>query len=292
VQNEARAVTAGSTDGVDAVPAKVPAALLAAEFAGTAVLVAVGVSLVILDFGAGSPVAGALPAAGLRRLLTGFGFGAVGALIAVSPIGKVSGAHINPVVTLAFWLKRAMGGRLALGYVAAQLAGAVVGALPLLAWGRMGESVRFGGTYPGPGYGAGGALLGEVVTTAALVLGLFVFVGHARLRPFTPLLFPVLYAVMVYVEAPVSGTSTNPARSLGPEVIAGVWDGFWVYVAGPVLGALLGTGTHAFTWVRRFEVEVAKLYHFEHDPHGVLRGSPRRASRQLGGRHGREKNVR
>jgi aquaporin Z len=270
---------------------RVPAALLMAEFAGTALLVAAGVSLVILDFGSGSPLVAALPDAGLRRLLTGFGFGAVGALIAVSPIGKVSGAHINPVVTLAFWLKGAMGGRLALGYVTAQLSGAVAGALPLLAWGRMGESVGFGATCPGVTVGPGAALLGEVVTTAALILGLFVFVGHGRLRPFTPLLFPFLYAVMVYLEAPVSGTSTNPARSFGPAVVSGVWTDWWVYVAGPAAGALLGSGTHGFTLVRRFEVEVAKLYHFEHDPHGVLCTAARRASWRKGGHDGHERDV-
>lgn len=261
---------------------KVPAGLLVAEFAGTALLIAAGVSIVILDFGTGSPVVSLLPEAGVRRLLTGFGFGAVGALIAVSPIGKVSGAHINPVMTLAFWLKGTMGGRLALAYVAAQLAGAVVGALPLLAWGRMGESVRFGATHPGTGFGLGAALLGEVVTTAALILGLFLFVGHGRLRPFTPLLFPALYAVMVYLEAPVSGTSTNPARSLGPAVVAATWNGWWVYLVGPVVGALLGVGIHRFTWVRRFEVEIAKLYHFQHDPHGVLCSSARREGPRQG----------
>lgn len=255
---------------------RVPAPLLVAEFAGTALLIAVGVSIVIVDFGTGSPVLSLLPEAGVRRLLTGFGFGVVGALIAVSPIGKVSGAHINPVVTLAFWLKGTIGGRLALAYVAAQLAGAVVGALPLLAWGRMGESVWFGATHPGTGFGPGAALLGEVATTTALVLGLFLFVGHGRLRPFTPLLFPALYAVMVYLEAPVSGTSTNPARSLGPAVVAATWNGWWVYLVGPVMGALFGAGIHGITWVRRFEVEIAKLYHFEHDPHGVLCSSARR----------------
>jgi aquaporin Z len=261
---------------------RVPAALLVAEFAGTALLIAAGVSIVILDFGTGSPVVSLLPDAGVRRLLTGFGFGAVGALIAISPIGKVSGAHINPVVTLAFWLKGAVGGRLALAFVAAQLAGAVIGALPLLAWGRMGESVRFGATHPGTGFGPGAALLGEVATTAALVLGLFLFVGHGRLRPLTPLLFPAFYAVMVYVEAPVSGTSTNPARSLGPAVVAATWTGWWVYLVGPVVGALLGVGIHRFTWLRRFEIEIAKLYHFEHDPHGVLCSSTRREGPRQG----------
>ncbi len=99
--------------------AKVPWSLYVSEFVGTALLVAVGVSVVILDFGTGSPVARAIPDAGARRALTGFLFGAVGGLIALSPVGKISGAHINPAVTLAFWMRGKMGPGHAAGYAAA-----------------------------------------------------------------------------------------------------------------------------------------------------------------------------
>jgi len=245
-------------------------ALCGAEFAGTALLVAAGVSLVILDFGAGSPVAAAIRSEAARRALTGFGFGCVGALIAVSPLGKTSGAHINPAVTLAFWLNGTMRASYAVGYVAAQLAGGVAGALPLLAWGRVGASIAYGATVPGSGVGAWTALAGETATTAALVVGLFVLLGRRTLRRFTPLLFPALYALMVWLEAPISGTSTNPARTLGPAVVSGVWRAWWVYVAGPAAGALLAVSSHRLTWLRRFEVEVSKVYHFGHDPHGAL----------------------
>jgi aquaporin Z len=250
---------------------KIPKVLFFSEFAGTATLVAVGLSIVILDFGAGSPIVSLLPGAGLRRLLTGFMFGAIGALIAISPVGKTSGAHINPSVTLAFWAKRKMSAGHAAGYIMAQLAGAIVGALPLMAWGRMGVSIQYGATLPGGGYSAFDAMLGEAVTTFALIMGLFLFIGHERLRPYTPLLFPFLFAVMVYVEAPVSGTSTNPARTLGPAVVSGDWQAWWVYWVGPFIGTLMAVSAHTFTWLRRFEFEVAKVYHFQHDPHGVFR---------------------
>jgi aquaporin Z len=85
-------------------------------------LVAVGLSIVILDFGRGSPVLQLIPDAGWRRLITGFLFGTTGALIAISPLGRESGAHINPVVTLSFWLMRKLGPGVALGYVLAQRA--------------------------------------------------------------------------------------------------------------------------------------------------------------------------
>lgn len=247
--------------------------LFVSEFVGTALLVGVGVSIVILDFGAGSPVATLIPDPGLRRLITGFLFGATGASIAVSWVGKTSGAHINPVVTLAFWMKGKMSKPHALGYVIAQLAGGLAGALPLLAWGHMGGSIQYGGTFPGTGYTVLQATLGEVITTFGLITGLFLFLGHSRLRSYTPLLFPFLYALMVYVEAPISGTSTNPARSIGPSLVAGDWHGWWVYWAGPLLGTLLALAIGQLSLLRRFEVEVAKIYHFEHDPHGIFRPS-------------------
>ena len=247
-----------------------PRSLFLAEFIGTALLILIGVSVVILFFGRGSPVPHWIPDSGLRRLITGFLFGATGALIALSPIGKESGAHINPVVTFSFWLLGKLRGPHAVGYVLAQLGGAVAGALPLLSWGAMGRSVAFGATVPGVGFGAGWALAGETASTFALVAGLFLFLQHPKTRRFTPALFPVLYSVMVFLEAPISGTSTNPARSFGPALIAGEWADWWVYWLGPVAGGLLGVGLHRLIWLRWLEIEVAKLYHFEHDPHGVF----------------------
>jgi len=249
--------------------------LFAAEFIGTALLVAVGVSIVILDFGKGSPVAALVPDPALRRLITGFMFGVTGASIAVSPLGKVSGAHINPVVTLAFWIKRKMSGPHALGYVISQIAGGVAGALPLLAWGRMGASIDFGGTFPGNGFTLFQATVGEVVTTFGLIAGLFFFLGHREIRCYTPLLFPFLYAVMVYLEAPLSGTSTNPARSIGPSLVAGAWSGWWIYWVGPILGTFVALAAGELSWLGRLEIEVAKIYHFRHDPHGVFHRSRR-----------------
>ncbi|HUX21149.1 MAG TPA: aquaporin [Spirochaetia bacterium] len=247
-----------------------PVSHLVAEFFGTALLLAIGLSIVILDFGSGSPVVRLLPNAGVRRLITGFLFGSTGALIAVSPLGKISGAHINPIVTLAFLIEGKMRFRHAVGYIAAQLAGAAAGCLPLLLWGHIGASVAFGATVPGAGLPIWAAVAGEAATTFALVILLLVFLGHAKTRGFTPLMLPFLYAIMVFLEAPLSGTSTNPARSFGPALIASQWSLWWVYWAGPLMGALIAVALHRRTWLRSLEVDVAKLYHFEHDPHGVF----------------------
>ena len=247
-----------------------PWAPFLAELVGTALLVLVGLSVVIADFGQGSPVVHLLPSAGVRRLVTGFLFGSIGALIALSPLGKESGAHINPVVTLAFWLMGKLKPRMALGYVAAQMVGAVVGSLPLVIWGAMGRSVAFGATEPGAAYGVVLALAGETVTTFALIFGLFMFLRHDRLKHYTPALFPPLYALMVWLEAPLSGTSTNPARSFGPSLIANAWSGWWVYWLGPLIGTLIAVALyHAAGW-RREAITVAKIFHFAHDPHGIF----------------------
>ena len=170
--------------------ANIPWLVLRAELVGTAALVLVGLSLVILMFGEGGPIPGIVPSEGWRRLITGFLFGTTGALIALSPVGERSGAHINPIVTLAFRLMGKLDLRTSLGYVVAQLAGAILGALPLLAWGAMGRSVSFGATVPGEGYGVGAVLLGEVITTFAMVTLLCLFLAFRRIRPFTPAIFP------------------------------------------------------------------------------------------------------
>lgn len=252
---------------------KTPWPVYLSEAVGTALLLLVGLSFVILDFGKGSFVVTAIPDAGLRRLITGFLFGSTGAAIAYSRVGKVSGAHINPVVTLAFHIKGKLSAGNAGGYIVAQFVGAVLGSIPLLLWGTTGSSVAFGATTPGPGFTAWEAFLGEVVTTICLIVGLFTFLGHKKLRNYTPLLFPFLYAIMVYLEAPISGTSTNPARSFGPSAVSGIWSGWWVYVIGPLVGMLIGVALHRYSWLKRFEVGVAKIYHFEHDLYGVFKSS-------------------
>ena len=253
-----------------------PWRLFFSELSGTAVLVLVGLSVVIGMFGTGSPMTQLVPSEGLRRLITGFLFGTTGASIALSLVGKESGAHINPAVTMVFWLFRKLDGRTAIVYVLGQLAGGVIGSLPLLAFGARGRSVSFGATLPGAGYSTHTVLLGEIVTTFAMVSLLLVFIGFRRLRPFTPGIFPPLYAIMVYLEASISGTSTNPARSLGPALISGQWQGWWIYWLGPLLGAFLAALACSLLAKR---ITVAKLYYFDSDRDGVFRrmGSSSRA---------------
>ena len=244
-----------------------PWQLFVSEMAGTAVLLLAGLSLVIFANGAGSPVAQWVPNVAVRRALIGFLFGALGASISLSPVGRVSGCHLNPAVTLGFWLMGRISSRVAIGYVVAQLAGATLGSLPLLAWGEMGRSVAFGAALPGPGYPLSTVLFGEALTTFGLISGLCVFLGIRELRPFTPVLSPCLYAIMVPLEAGISGTSTNPARSFGPALVSGQWQGWWIYWVGPALGTIAGLIVCSALAKR---IEVAKVYHFASDRTGIF----------------------
>ena len=264
--------------------------LFLSEVIGTAALVAGGLSVVIVMFGDGSPVGRLVPTEWLRSAVTGFLFGCVGTAVTLSPVGKESGAHINPAVTMAFWLMRKLDSRAAVGYVVAQLAGACLGALPLLAWGSMGHSVAFGATIPGADHSTAMVVMGEAVTTFGLVATLCICLGFRRLRPYTPFVIPFLYAVMVPLESHISGTSTNPARTFGPALISGRWDGWWIYWVGPMLGML--AAIVACSALAR-HIEVAKLYHFGADRRRLFRRmagttTPRRARRfQLAPAHRR-----
>lgn len=232
------------------------------EVIGTGALVCGGLSIVIVMFGDGSPMAGLVPNERVRMALTSFLFGCVGTAVALSRVGTESGAHINPAVTVGFWLMRKLDARALVGYVIAQMTGACLGALPLLAWGAMGRSVAFGATIPGAGYTTTAVVVGEAVTTFCLVTTLCLFLGFRPLRRFTPLVIPCLYAVMVPLEAHISGTSTNPARTFGPALISGRWDGWWIYWVGPMIGTLAAIIVCS-ALVKR--IAVAKLYHFESD---------------------------
>ena len=230
------------------------------EFIGTALLVLIGLSVVIFSNGDGSPVRTWIPDEGTRRALTGLLFGATGCLITLSPVGRISGAHINPIVTLAFRLKKRMSSRHTAGYILAQLAGGVAGAFPLLLWGTQGKSIHYGATVPLTGSTLA-AFIGEVIASFLLITGIFFFTGHRRLRRFTPYLIPPLFCLMVWIEGPLSGTSTNPARSLGPAVISGDWTGHWLYWIAPPTGALLAVLLFKMPFLWKWKIVLPKLYH-------------------------------
>lgn len=210
------------------------------ELGGTAFMVLWGLSAVCLDFGRGSPVARAIPDASLRLLITGALFAAGGSVVAVLPPGRRSGAHLNPAVTLAFWVTGHVHRHDLGGYVVAQCLGATLGAALLrLLWGAdVTASIAGGTTHPGQGIGAGGAIALEALMTALLLTTIFACVSSRRLMRWTPLAVWVVVALEVWQGATYTGTSLNPARSLGPALVSGDLRDLWIYAVAPLAAAL------------------------------------------------------
>jgi len=159
-------------------------------------------------------------------------------LVMVYATGHLSGAHINPAVTIAFTLSRHFPRRDAAAYVAAQVAGALAGALVLLAvWpdqpGALGATV--------PSVGAGSAFVYELVLTAFLM---FVIMAVATDTRAVGAAAAIAIGGTVGLDSlfggPVTGASMNPARSFGPALAAGEWSDFWIYLLAPVSGAAIG----------------------------------------------------
>ena len=165
-------------------------------------------------------------------------------MVMVYATGHLSGAHINPAVTIAFTLTRHFPPREALAYVAAQLVGAAAGAAVLLTvW--TSKPAALGSTVPS--VAAGSALLYEIVLTAVLM---FVIVAVATDTRAVGAGAAIAIGGAVALDAlfggPLTGASMNPARSFGPALAAGEWTDFWVYVLGPVAGATLGAAAYQF----------------------------------------------
>jgi aquaporin Z len=236
-----------------------------AELFGTAFLVFAGVSVVVFVFGTGSPLAQILPDTSTRRLIAGLLFAGCGALVAISPLGKLSGGHINPVVSLAFWAQGKMHHFDLGGYTLGQLLGAILGSLLLvLVWRGHAASVGYGTTVPGAAYPLWIVFLAEVGMTFLLVFSIFVFVSSHRLMRWTPLMVWILVAVMVWLEAPISGTSLNPARSFGPALVSWIWSYHWLYWVAPIIGALLAVGAFRLLSGGARDVLTGKFFHVPH----------------------------
>jgi aquaporin Z len=243
-----------------------------AEAAGTLLLVAVGLSIVIALWGKGAPLAWLPISPAERRLLNGFLVGVVGAAIAYSPIGRISGAHINPAMTLAFWLEGMLCWQDAGCYLAAQLLGGALGAALLLVfWGGIGASDHWAATIPEGTVPIAFVVGGEAFCTFLLVALVFFFASRHSTQPYTPLVGPPLFAILSWLEAPVSGASANPVRSFAPELAGWAWSGWWVYWLGPALGASLAVTLLRFGPVGRHRPPQARMCHFGH-PGGTCEG--------------------
>lgn len=153
-------------------------------------------------------------------------------------MGAISGAHLNPAVSLAFALRGDFPWKRVPGYIIIQLLGATLACLFLL--GVFGNIEHLGATLPGPGYADWQALLMEIVLTALLVSVILGTASAAQnVGAIAALGVGGYIALAGLWAAPVSGVSMNPARSFGPALVSGHWGSYWVYVVGPLAGALI-----------------------------------------------------
>jgi aquaporin Z len=198
----------------------------------------------------------------VQRAFMGAAMGLTLAALVYSPWGQRSGAHMNPVVTVVFlWLGK-IEPRDAAAYVVAQFAGGAAGiALADLLLGQLPAhpSVNFVATVPGP-FGSGIASLGEAVISFGMMLTVLIAANHPRHQHRAGLYAAVLVALYIVVEAPLSGMSMNPARSLGPALLAHTLDSMWIYFVAPAAG--MGLAAALVARVRGVaQVRCAKLVH-------------------------------
>jgi aquaporin Z len=201
----------------------------------------------------------------LRRGLMGLMMGLTAIAIIYSPWGQQSGAHINPAVTLTFWRLGKVATWDALFYVLAQFLGGALGVLVVLA--LLGDAfadppVSYLATMPGAA-GTAAALLAEAAISFGLMLVILLTTNTPKLMRLTGVFAGCLVALYITVEAPVSGMSMNPARTLASALPRQLFDALWVYFVGPAAGMLLAV--EAYRLIRRTpDVVCAKLNHHTH----------------------------
>lgn len=218
----------------------------------------------------GSPLHQAIPDPFTRRLLMGLAMAATAIGIIYSPWGQQSGAHINPSVTLSFWYLGKIADWDALFYTLAQCLGAVAGvAVAATLLGRILADPPVGYVVTQPGMaGVAVAFMVEVIISFILMTTVLI-VSNSRLARYTGLFAATLLALYITFTAPFSGTSMNPARSLGSALVAGQWAYYWIYLIAPPLGMLLAAEVY-HRIAGRDAVKCCKLHH-ENDRRCIFR---------------------
>ena len=209
---------------------------LAAEALGTFMLVFIGPGAVAVNAWAPGSVSNV-------GIALAFGFVI---LAAVYALGHISGAHFNPAVTTGFWLSGRFPAEDVGPYIGAQLVGATVAALLLRLF--LGDAVRAAATLPALGVWRACGV--EAVLTFLLMLVVMAVATDARVAsPAAGLAVGLTIAFDALMGGPLTGASMNPARSLGPALVTGVWRAQWIYVVGPLAGA--AAAVHLYEYLRK-----------------------------------------
>ena len=189
----------------------------------------------------GSPVVSFIPGEFTRRMLTGIAMGGTAVALIFSPIGKRSGAHFNPAVTLTFWRLGKVKNWDAVFYIVAQFIGAIVGVFAVSLFARESLShsaVNYAATVPGM-KGVIVAFIAEFVIAFVLMFVVLRVSNTPHLARYTGLFAGVLVAIYITFESPLSGMSMNPARTFGSAFVGHLWMGLWIYFTAPVLAMQL-----------------------------------------------------
>jgi glycerol uptake facilitator-like aquaporin len=231
-------------------PRRLPLTRAADEFVLTTVLLFLAVTVVRWVRDPGSP----LYIAGLDAALAVIGVlsGAILTGLILTPLGRRSGGHMNPCVTVALWLVDAFPGRSVVPYAVAQLAGSVAGTgLARLVWGPVVShpSVAHAAIRPASTWLPADVFLAEAGAMMALILVVGWFLAHRRYVQLLPYVIGASIALVIALLGPLSGGSINPARCFGPAALSGQTTDLWIYLVAPVLGAVIGSAIyHLFIW--------------------------------------------
>jgi aquaporin Z len=233
----------------------------ACEYAGTAFQLFVGFSIVGLMEATDAPGRVAIDSPGARLALLGVAFGLLAAVVAVSPIGRRSGAHLNPAVTLAFWARGHTSTADLAGFAAGQTAGALTAAAAYAtAWSRWSDSTHVARTAPAAGVPVWAVAPVEAGLTCGLLLVILGMLARPRTARWTPVAVTAALSALIWAGGAVTGASMNPARTIGPDVVGAAFPALWCYVVGPVAGALLAVGLMRLAG-REWTTLTAKLFH-------------------------------
>lgn len=231
------------------------------EFAGTLFQLFLAFHVVAALESPLSPLHAAVPSQTVRLVLIGAAIGLLAALVAVSPLGRRSGAHLNPAVTIGFWAKGTTHVHDLVGYLVAQFAGASAAAAAFVGTaGAWAETVGYARTEPRDGISEWTALGIEVTITFCLVLAILASVSSSRTARWTPAAATLALAVLIPLGGPPTGASMNPARTFGPDLASGSFPTLWIYLVGPAIGALLAAAAFPLLASGR-DVLTAKLFH-------------------------------
>ncbi|KAA0221797.1 aquaporin family protein [candidate division KSB1 bacterium] len=196
-----------------------------------------------------SPVRQAIDSAFVRRAVMGLAMGLTAIALVYSPWGKQSGAHLNPSFTLTFYRLGKLKGYDAFFYIIAQFAGGLAGVLlmsQVLGVRLAHPNVNYVVTVPGTA-GIALAFVAESLITFILMSVVLLVSNHARYASRTGLCAGALIAAYITFEAPFSGMSMNPARTLGSALPAQVWTAWWIYFTAPLLGMLAAAQVYLIT---------------------------------------------